>query len=858
MTTDVITPGTAKAATPVSLIMTLAVRELRSGIRGFYVFVACIALGVAVITGVGALADSLRASFESQGKTLLGGDVTLARPHQKASPAERAWLQSQGSLSESASMRAMARRADGAEQALVEIKGIDAAYPLVGTVKLSGGFPIAALQSSNGVAVEPIILERLKLKIGDPLKLGNLELPIRATIDAEPDKIADRLTVGPRVFVSISELERSGLIDPGSLSTWRYALVLPDRASGGDTGLTTVTAAAKIALPEAGFTIRDRRDPSPQITRTLERLRQFLTLIGLTSLIVGGVGVANAVATYIDRRRKTIASFKSLGATRNVIFGVHLTQVMLIAAIGIACGLLLGMLIPSALMAFAGDALPIKADLTFGWRSLGTAAGYGFLVTLLFTLWPLGRAEYVRPATLFRDEVGTERTLPPLYIIALTAAVAALLMALAVASSEAPRLAFYYCLGVIGVFAAFVLLGSAIGWIARRIPRPRNPELALALGNIGGPGGLAKSVVLSLGTGLSLLVAVALTDRSIVSELSGRVPETSPNYFVLDIKKAEAEAFVALVKRESPAAEVHTAPMLRGRLMKLGDRPVESIKAPPEAQWVLTGDRGLSYSDTVPEGSKVTDGTWWPAGYDGEPLVSFEGELAKKLGVKVGDTVTVNVLGRNVTARISNLRDVKWESLAINFVMVFSPNTLRAAPHNLLATITLPKDAPLAAEADIAQKLGREFPAATAIRVKDGINTFNAIFNRIMTAIRVAGSVTLIAGALVLAGAVATAQRRRIKQAVILKALGATRRRILLSHLAEYGILALVTAAIATLLGTIAAWVTVARVMKLDFVFSGWAVAQAVLIALTLIATFGGIGTWRVLQARPVPHLRSE
>ncbi len=858
MTTDVIAPGAAKSSAPASLILTLAVRELRGGIRGFYVFIACIALGVAVITGVGALADSMRASFESQGKTLLGGDVTLARPHQKASATERAWLQSQGRLSEMASMRAMARRADGAEQALVEIKGIDAAYPLVGNVMLSGGLPIAALQSSSGVAVEPIILERLKLKIGDPLKLGNLELPIRATIDAEPDKIADRLTVGPRVFVSLAELERSGLVDPGSLSTWRYALLLPEQTSKGDAGLTTFSAAAKAALPEGGFTVRDRRDPSPQITRTLERLRQFLTLIGLTSLIVGGVGVANAVATYIDRRRKTIAAFKSLGAQRNVIFGVHLTQVMLIAAIGIACGLLLGMLIPSALMAFAGNALPIKADLTFGWRSLGTAAGYGFLVTLLFTLWPLGRAEYVRPATLFRDEVGAERTLPPPYIIALTAAVAALLMALAVASSEAPRLAFYYCLGVIGVFAVFVVLGSAIGWAARRIPRPRSPELALALGNIGGPGGLAKSVVLSLGAGLSLLVAVALTDRSIVSELSGRVPETSPNYFVLDIKKAEAEPFVALVKRENPAAEVHTAPMLRGRLVKLGDRPVETIKAPPEAQWVLTGDRGLSYSDTVPEGSKVTDGAWWPADYAGEPLVSFEGELAKKLGVKVGDTVTVNVLGRNLTARIANLRDVKWESLAINFVMVFSPNTLRSAPHNLLATITLPKDAPLAAEADIAQKLGREFPAATAIRVKDGINTFNAIFNRIMTAIRVAGSVTLVAGALVLAGAVATAQRRRIKQAVILKALGATRRRILLSHLAEYGILALVTAAIATLLGTVAAWVTVARVMKLDFVFSGWAVAQAVLIALALIATFGGIGTWRVLQARPVPHLRSE
>ena len=275
------------------------------------------------------------------------------------------------------------------------------------------------------------------------------------------------------------------------------------------------------------------------------------------------------------------------------------------------------------------------------------------------------------------------------------------------------------------------------------------------------------------------------------------MPEESPNYFVLDIKRDESAAFEALVRREFPAAKVQQAPMLRGRLVKLGDRPVEEVKAPPEVQWVLTGDRGLSHSATVPEGSTVVAGTWWPADYAGEPLVSMEADIAKKLGLKIGDSVTVNILGRNVTARIANLREVKWESLALNFVLVFSPNTLAGAPHNLLATVTLPKDASLAAEAKLAREFGRAFPATTAVRVKDAIDAFSAIFNRVMVAVRAAGSVTLLAGALVLAGALATAQRRRIKQAVILKILGATRRRILLSHLLEYLILALLTSLIA-------------------------------------------------------------
>jgi putative ABC transport system permease protein len=296
-------------------------------------------------------------------------------------------------------------------------------------------------------------------------------------------------------------------------------------------------------------------------------------------------------------------------------------------------------------------------------------------------------------------------------------------------------------------------LGSGLNWLARRVPRPRQPELGLAIGNIGAPGGLTRAVVLSLGTGLSLLVIVALVDRSIVAELTDRLPEESPNYFVLDVKREEADAFQALVRRDFPGAKVQQAPMLRGRIVKVGDRPAEEVKAGPEAKWVLTGDRGLTYSATVPEGTSVVSGTWWPADYAGPPLVSFEAEIAKGLGLKVGDAVTVNVLGRNVTASIANLREVKWESLSLNFVMVFSPNTLAGAPHNLLATVTLPKVATLAADAKLARELGRAFPAVTAIRVKDAINAFNVIFERVMTAVRAAGGVTLLAGALVLAGA---------------------------------------------------------------------------------------------------------
>lgn len=846
----------ARKARNLPLMLTLALREQRNGLKGFYVFIACIALGVAVITGVGALGDALRSSFEKQGEALLGGDVALSRPHQALDGKDRQWLWSQGRVSETATLRAMARTLDGGEQALVELKGVDLAYPLAGAVTLSDGTPFRdAIHGKRAAVIEPVLMERLGLKPGDRIKLGTVEVPVVGTIASESDKIAERFTVGPRVLVSLETLRTTGLAEPGSLVAWRYALKLP---KSDDAALLAFRKAEKEALPDAGFNVRDRRDPSPQVTKTLERLRQFLTLVGLTALLVGGVGVANSVATYIDRRRRVIAAFRSLGATSDVIFGVHLMQVGFITVIGIAIGLVLGFLIPIGLTAMLGDALPIKADIAVTPRAIVTAAGYGLLVALLFTLWPLGRAEQIRAGVLFRDEVAPERVWPATYVIALTLAATALLVTFAVLSAEVPLLALSYCGAVAGVFAIFAALGNLVAWLARKVPRPRQPELALAIGNLGAPGGLTRSVVLSLGAGLSLLVSVGQVDRSIVSELTTRLPTQSPNYFVLDIKRGEIDAFRTLVAKVHPASKVQEAPMLRGRLVRLNGTPVEQVKAAPEAQWVLTGDRGLTYAESVPEGSTVTAGSWWPPDYKGEPLVSFEAELARGLKLSVGDTVTVNVLGRNIAARIANLREVRWESLSLNFVMVFSPNTLSGAPHNIMATVTLPSDVPLSTEARLAQDIGRAFPASTAIRVKDAIDAFNVVFHRVMLAVRAAGSVTLIAGAFVLAGALATAQRRRTKQAVILKALGATRRRILTSHFAEYAILALLTSGIALVIGTAAAAITLSRVMDMPFTFSIAAAWQTMALAVGLVALFGGYGTWRVLKAPPVPYLRSE
>lgn len=849
--------GIGSGRLPLGRIVRLVLRELRSGLGGFRVFIACVALGVMVITAVGALSDALRGGLERQGQSILGGDATFSRTHARASDEERRWLAARGVVSEAASMRTMARSLDGSESALAELKAVDESYPLAGRVELGGGKSLAeTIHQDRGAAVEPILLERLGVAIGDQIRIGEATVTVTATIASEPDGLSDRLTYGPRVLLSLPTLQATGLVKPGTLVRWRYGLLLPD--GGRAEALAALRTDHKRDLAESGFIVLDRRDPSPQISRSLERLRQFLTLLGLTALLVGGVGVASAVATFVDRRRKVIATYKSLGASSRMVQVMLLTQVMAMAAVGVGIGLALGYLVPVVLDTLYGSALPIRAEISVAPASALIAAAYGFLVALLFTLWPLGRAEQVSPAVLFRDQVGEAGGWPPRAVLIASALVALVLAALALVTSDSKLIAGYFLIGIVGVLAIFLGLGTLVTLLARRAPRVRSPELALAIRSIGAPGGLARTVVLSLGTGLSLLVAVALTDASLVKDLTETLPRESPNYFLLDVGKEDYPALVDTIRARQPEADVASAPMLRGRLVKLGDRPVEQIKAPPEAQWVLNGDRGLSYSDTVPEGSRVKHGSWWPADYAGEPLVSFEAELAEKLGVAIGDTVTVNVLGRNVTARIANVREVNWESLAINFVMVFSPNTLAGAPHNLLATVRLPPGATLAAEADVARDLGRRFPTVTAIRVKDAINAFGAVFAKVMTAVRVAGGVTLLAGALVLAGALATAERRRILEAVILKALGATRRRILAAHLLEYIVLTAATVAFAVALGALASWVALEQVMDSVFTFSPRAVLEALGLALGLILALGGLGTWKVLKARPVAYLKAE
>lgn len=832
----------------------LARREIRGGFRGFYIFLACIALGTATIAAVNSVSQAVTSSIASEGQAILAGDVRFELRNREATPEERSYLEGLGDIAVSTGLRSMARAPSGSEQTLAEVKAVDGAYPLYGAFEAEPNRPLDELlakdQDSYGALAAPLLFERLGVKPGDEILLGSARLKLTGSIVNEPDALSDGFGFAPRLLVSRDALVASGLIQTGSLVEHAYKIRLTDplkRAS--------ITADTNKAYPNAGWSSRTSDRAAPSLTENVNRFSQFLTLVGLTALIVGGVGVANAVRAFLDAKRTTIASFKCLGAPAIIVTMTYLFQILFIALIGILIGLVVGAIVPLIAMQFLASVLPVPKEITLYPSALLIATVFGLITTLAFTILPLGRAKEVPATALFREQGFDEGRWPSWPYLLATGLLLALLAGLAVLTAEDRFIASVFLAAVAFAFVVLRVVASLVRLIARKSPHVNSTAMRLAIGNIHRPGALTPSVVLSLGLGLTLLVTLSLIDGNLRRELTSTLPERAPNFFFVDIQGSELEGFRNVVKQNAPNGTITEVPMLRGRILALNGQDVTKIDVPSSGRWVLRGDRGITYAGDMPENTKLTEGSWWAADYTGEPLVSFAAEESGELGLKIGDSVTVNVLGRSITAKIANLRNVEWESLSINFVMVFSPNTFRGAPHAWLATLADPEATP-ADEGQILRAVTNAYPTITSVRVKDALEVVDRLVGQLATAIRAAAAVALIASVLVLAGALAAGNRARTHDAVILKTLGATRITLIKAFSYEYMILGLATAVFALAAGGVSAWFVIARIMKLPSAFLTDVAVGTVVVALVMTVGIGLLGTWRILGQKAAPVLR--
>ena len=827
----------------------IARRDLSARFRGLRLLLVCLFLGVGAIAAIGTLTGSIERELATRGRAILGGDIEAQVWQRGLTAPERRAFAALGTVSEGTRLQGMATAGDAS--APVELKAVDARWPMVGRLALQDGRMVGAPPAGEVWLAEGSA-ERLAVRPGDTIAISGQPLKVGGIIADEPDRLGEGFSFGAVAIVRADLPERAGLTAPGAMYRSKVRVALPPGRSP-----DAAVAQLKARFPGAGLNFRTRDKAAPGAERFVSRMGEFLVLVGLAALAIAGIGIGGGVSSYLEARRASIATLKVLGATSGDIARIYLLQIAAAALAGSVAGLTAGVLVTPLLARALGSLLPVTPGFVLDVGALVRAALYGLLIALVFAAPPLVRARTFPAMALMRARVSPLALSRGALLLPVGLGMAAI-VALALATAAQVTVTALFLAGAAGMLALLGALGWAIGQIAERLPRPRRPLLRAALANLHRPGAQTGALVTALGFGLSAFVLLASVQTSLEANIMARIPARAPDYFVLDVPRERMGEFRAAVGGAVPGATVRTVPALRGAILSYGPEGrmtrVADLKGElRDDAWALRGERGLTYSDILPEGSTLTAGQWWPRNYQGPPLVSVDAKLADAIGLKLGDRVTIGLLGVERTATIASLRRIDWDSMGFNYVLVFSPNAIADAPHNLAATIDLP---PGATNAGLLRKLVRAFPQSSVIETGGLLKEARALLGQMSTAILAAASVAVLAGLAVLLGAIAAARASRTYDNVILRVLGASRRQLLLLQLAEYGLLASVLALVSLALGSGIGWIVMTQLFEFDWL-PNWPRVLAVLGAgLALVLGFALAGSLPLLRAKPAQALR--
>jgi len=838
----------------IPLSLRFAARELRGGVKGFRIFLACLALGVAAIAAAGSTAEAFRRGLAVHAAEILGGDLSVTVEQRRFTPVERRAIERLGRVAWAAGSRAMAEAPSG-DRRLVQLRGVSASYPLAGRVELAGGGALSeALKPVDGVmgaAVEAALLERLHLRLGDRFLVGQTPLVARAVLLGEPDRLSRGFALGPRVLTSLDAIDKGGILEPGLpfVETARIALRT-------DASPKLAAQALRKALPGRDFNIRLRDDAAPGIGRLIDQLEYFLGFIGLASLVAGGLGVFGAVAAYLEGRKPVIATLKALGADGALIRNLYLAQIAVLAVLGVAIGLGVGAAAPFLLGALIGDDLPVPALFDLYPAPLLRAGTFGLLSAAAFSLAPLDRARATPPASLFRRDLTSGLRVGPETFGAGLAAAA--LAGLAVATAPTPLAAAIMIGGVSAAFAALWGLGLAAAWAAGRLRGRARGAVRLGLANLAGPRSAARTAAPAIGLGVALLAAVVLIQSSLLRQVSVVAPRTAPALVFTEIPGERGPAFDAAVAqafgRKLTPDDYLRLPFVTGRIVSVKGKPVDRARIAESGRWAYDNDLQISAIGAEPKSAGVVAGRWWPADYRGPPLVAMSDEVAHAGGLRVGDRVGLSLLGRQIDARIAALRRIDVGGFGANVSVVIDAAALEGAN---LQNVAIAK-ATRAEESAVSRALGRAFPEVAVISVREQLEAAVDLFDRLVLAIRGAAAVAALAGLLVLAGAIAARAQARTREAAVLKVLGASRGQILRAYVLEYGAVGVIAGLAGVALGYAAAWPVVVKVFHARWSVDWGGVAALVGGAAALAAAGGVLASLQALSRRPAPALRAE
>ncbi len=836
------------------LSLRFAARELRSGVRGFRIFLACLALGVAAIAAASSTAEAFRRGLATEAREILGGDLSASAWQRRFTPQEHQLFTKTGRTTYAVGVNAMAEAPSGLRH-VVELRGVSDGYPLAGKVELKQAGTLdqglATTDGLPGAVVEQGLLDRLNIKLGDKFLIGNTPVVARNVLISEPDRLGRGFPLGPRVLVRLPVIEQGGFLGMGAPYGETVRIALPP---GEDAH--RVSRDLRRDLKGHHIRLRDRNDAAPGIRKLIDQLEYFLGFIGLASLVAGGLGVSGAVSAYLEARKPSIAVFKALGAGGALVRNVYLIQIGLLAVLGVAIGLALGAAVPLILGAVVQNQLPVPALFAVYPMPLLKAGAFGLLSAAAFSLAPLARARTTPPAALLRRDLTGRLSFGVELVGAFIAAV--ILAGLAVVTAPTPEAAGVMIAGVAVSFVLLWLLGLAAAALAGRLRGMARGALRIGLANLAGPRSAARTASPAIGLGVALLAAVVLIQSSLLAQVSDVAPRTAPALVFIGVPGDQTQQFDAAVAgafhQPLTVANYQRWPYATGRIIRAKGITLDRNKLPEAQRWAFDNDISISAIAGEPPNAGVTAGHWWPANYTGAPEIVLDEEAARAGNLKVGDVVTLSILGREIDARIAATRKVEFGAFGPAFAIIITPQALEGAGLN---DVAIAKATP-AQEVAVTQALGRNFPQVDVVSVREQLAAATDMFNRLALAVRGAAAVAALAGLLVLAGAIAAGARARAKEAATLKVLGAARGQILAAYAVEYGFVGLIAGAAGTALGYAAAWPVVVEVFKAHWSVD-WAGVVALVGGAAALACAGGIlAALQALSKRPAPVLRAD
>ncbi|HEV7346493.1 MAG TPA: FtsX-like permease family protein [Devosia sp.] len=838
----------------------VAMIDLRGGARRFIIFVACLALGVAAVGTVSAVRSSVEIAIDRDARMILGGDLELRSQRSDVDGAVMAALEALGRVSREVELNSQAL-ANG-RSAFLSLRAIDDAYPLVGSVVLAPGAEDGAIDALVaqrddvfGILLSQQAALRLGAEVGETVRVGTLDLQLRGIIETLPDQAAAGFQLGLPALVAQEALAPAGLREEGVLSQFRYKVLLE--------GVDFETARERLEqqFPERDWRIRSPDQATATIARFIAIFGNFMLLVALSSMVVGGLGAANAVTAYVGDRQDAIATMRALGASGARILVHFLAQIVVLAGLASVIGLVIVAIATLALLPLLSELIGIELVGRLDGYSMLVAGAIGLVTALIFSWLPLLQARAIQPAMLFRARssgamagLGWRELLVP-SVLAPLAAGFALLFGLTLLIANDAWLVGLYFTGTLVAFGLLRLASALLKRLLARAPAPRQRLLRQAMSAIIRPGAPTTTVLVSMGMGLSLLLLIVTSQSNINDQIAAEVTAEAPDFVLLDMDRTELAAVRAHVAADPRIEDLTSIPMLRGTITELQGVPAPSSdEAPREVAGMFRGDTALSWAAEIPAGTVIDEGAWWPRDYAGAPLVSLSSDMRDALNLAVGDEITLSIAGRPLTMTIASFRNVDWRSPDFNFRIIVSPGLIESAPQSYFGSIKAVSGGASAVETELVAAL----PALTFVPVGDALARVQAIMDGLVNAIALVSGTAVVAGVLVLAGALSVGRKQRQSDAVVMKVLGARRSHVIAAFLIEYALLGAVAAILAAAIAVAGSWAASTFLLEIGFAVQPLQLAGFAVAIIVVTTATGAATTWSAMSTRPAERLRED